>query len=150
MTDYIHLSGTTPYNESCAQVGSDDYTKNARMEAHAYISQLTRTFGVNPEGTRFALAHNPHDFGMYIDIRFFYDDEDASHLAYMALVESRCANWDDTALGGLKANGYHLESEDEETDEEETSGELWEESYTNDNGPTGHGDVCMSDADPGL
>jgi len=147
MTDYIHLSGTTPYDESCAQVGSEDYMKNARMEARAYIRQLTRTFGVNPEGTRFALAHNPHDFGTYIDIRFFYDDEDQIHVSYMVLVESGCAEWDAAALIELGANGYHLEDEDAK---EEESGEQWEECYTYDNGPTGHGDVCMSDADPGL
>jgi len=149
MTDYIYLSGTTPYDESCAQVESNDYMKNARKEAHAYIRQLTRTFGVNPEGTRFALAHNPHDFGTYIDIRFFYDDEDQIHLTYMALVESECAQWDAAALNELEANGYHLEREEEETGKKE-SGEPWEESHTYDNGPTGHGDVCMSDADPGL
>ena len=148
MTDYIHLSATTPYDEPCAQVGNDDYMKNSKMEAHAYIRQLTRTFGVNPEGTRFVLAYCPHDFGTYIDIKFFYDDEDQIHLDYMRLVESGCGNWDDIALSELKANGYKLEKE--ETDEEESSGEPWEESYTYDNGPTGHGDVCMSDADPGL
>lgn len=152
MTDYIHLSATTPYDEFCAQLGSDDYMRNSKMEAHAYIRQLTRTFGANPEGTRFVLVHCPHDFGTYIDIKFSYDDEDQSHLDYMALVESGCGNWDDTALRELKGNGYRLEkvTTDEEGYGEESSDELWEESYTNDNGPTGHCDVCMSDADPGL
>lgn len=149
MTDYIHLSGTIPYDERCAQVVSDDYMKHSRMEAHAYIRQLIRTFGANPEGTRFVLAHNPHDLGTYIDIRFFYDDQDERHLAYMALVERGCAEWDAIAFHELKANGYHLETEDEETEAEQST-EPWEDSYTYGNGPTGHGDVCMSDADPGL
>ena len=150
MTDYIYLSATTPCDESCAQVGVDDYMKNSKMEAHAYIKQLIRTFGVNPEGTKFVLAYCPHDFGTYIDIKFFYDDEDQRHVAYMSQVESGCEKWDDDALNELKANGYHLDNESEGTDEEEPSGEPWEESLTTDNGPTGHGDVCMSDADPGL
>ncbi|HTF18290.1 MAG TPA: hypothetical protein VK658_09480 [Chryseolinea sp.] len=149
MTDYIHLSGTTPYDEACAQIGSEDYMKYAKLEAHAYIRQLTRTFGTNPEGTRFVLAHNPHDFGTYIAIRFFYDDEDENHLLYMAPMEGGCAEWDATALSELKRNGCRLEREDDETEKEE-SGEPWEESYTYDNGPTGHGDDCLSDADSGL
>lgn len=145
MTDYIHLSGTTPYDERCAQVGSNDYMKNARMEAHAYIRQLTRTFGANPEGTKFILANNPHDFGTYIDIRFFYDDENEAHLNFMKLIDEGCAEWDASALDELKSKGYRLEHE-----EESDSGIPWQESYTYENGPTGHGDVCMSDADPGL
>lgn len=150
MTDYIYLSATTPGDESCAQVGSNDYMKNSKMEAHAYIRQLIRTFGENPEGTRFTLAYCPHDFGTYIDIKLFYDDENQDHLDYMNLVERGCEKWDNTALSELKANGYHLENENEKLDEEGLSGDPWEEGYTYDNGPTGHGDVCMSDADPGL
>lgn len=149
MTDYIHLSGTTPYDERCAQVGSDNYMKLARMEAHAYIRQLTRSFGANPAGTKLLLAHNPHDFGTYIDIRFFYDDEDESHLAYMALVERGCAEWDTTGLAELNAYGYRLETDCEETEAEHSAASC-EDTYLLDNGPTGHGDVCMSDADPGL
>lgn len=40
------------------------------------------------------------------------------------------------------------EEEDEFFDEEE---ELWDSPFgAPDNGPTGHGDICMSDADSGL
>lgn len=31
------------------------------------------------------------------------------------------------------------------------SSEIWDDEYNeSDLGPTGHGDICMSDADPGL
>lgn len=147
MTDYIHLSGTTPYDERCAQVGSDNYMILARMEAHAYIRQLTRSFGANPAGTKLILAHNPHDFGTYIDIRFFYDDEDKHQISYMALVECGCAEWDGTALAELKQGGYRLELDQPEDEE---SNDDWKDGYAYENGHTGHGDICMSDADPGL
>lgn len=39
------------------------------------------------------------------------------------------------------------EDEDEFFDEED----MWDSPFEHpDNGPTGHGDICMSDADPGL
>jgi len=65
-----------------------DYMKMARLEAHAYIRQITRVLGTNPEGTTFLLANCPHDFGTYIDIKFFYDDENEKHVDYMNSVES--------------------------------------------------------------
>ena len=40
---------------------------------------------------------------------------------------------------------YYAWNDFEENDEDD-----YEEDYEDDPGPTGHGDICMSDADPGL
>jgi hypothetical protein len=150
MMDYIHLSATTPHGESCAQVGNDHYMQNAKLEAHAYINQLRRTLGENPVGSRFAITKCPHDFGTYLDIKFFYDDEDQRHVIYMSQVEMGCEKWDEIASSELSKDGYALENSDSISNEEEISDETWEEYSTHDNGPTGHGDDCFSDVDPGL
>lgn len=109
MLDYIHLSQTTPCNETCAQVGGEDYMTDARIEARVYIDQLTRTFGKNPEGSFFKLVRCPHDFGTYLDIRFYYDDEDQHHVLFMSKVESGCECWDDQSLLDLQNQGYSIE-----------------------------------------
>lgn len=90
MTDYIYLSATTPCNEPCAQVGSNEYMKNSKMEAHAYIRQLTRTL------VQLLLGQSSHWLTARMILertstsKFFYDDEDQSHLDYMNLAERGC------------------------------------------------------------
>jgi hypothetical protein len=106
MLNYIYLSQTTPSDESCAQVGYDDYMRNARIEASVYRDQLKRTFGINPGGSFFRIVRCPHDFGTYLDLRFYYDDEDQVHVKYMMTVESGCEEWDDHARKELFCRGY--------------------------------------------
>lgn len=109
MVDYIHLLQTTPSDEPCAQVGSEDYMTNARLEARVYVDQLIRTFGTNPAGTFFKMVRCPHDFGTYLDIRFYCDDEDQSHIKYMVDIETGCRKWDEQALKELAENKYPLQ-----------------------------------------
>ncbi|MDZ7646003.1 MAG: hypothetical protein U5K54_01835 [Cytophagales bacterium] len=113
MLDYIYLSQTTPWGEPCAQVGADDYLKNLRIEVRTYIKQLKRTLGTNPEGSFFKVIRCPHDFGTYLDIRFYYDDEDQSHVTYMMDVETGCDKWDDEARKDLRGRTYMVSDADE-------------------------------------
>lgn len=106
--DYIHLSATTPWGEPCAQLGSEGYQKNSRIEAHTYIRQLQRVFGGNPDGTRFVLVKCPHDFGTYLDVKFFYDDEDQRHVIYMNDIETGCEKWDEESRKELDDHGYSV------------------------------------------
>ncbi len=108
MIDYIELSQTTPGDEPCAQVGSENYLVNSKIEALAYVEQLHRMLGKNPPGSFFKIVKCPHDFGTYLDIRFYYDDEDQHHIRYMIDVENGCEKWDDQARRELSANGYQL------------------------------------------
>ena len=41
--EYIEI-GATPYDEDCAQVGAENYRKDAMKEMNAYINQLNRSF----------------------------------------------------------------------------------------------------------
>jgi hypothetical protein len=108
MTDYIHLSATSPWGEPCAQLGTEDYQKDSRIEARTYIRQLQRVFGGNPDGTRFVLVKCPHDFGSYLDIKFFYDDEDQRHVLYMIDIETGCEKWDEESRKELDEHGYNV------------------------------------------
>lgn len=109
MTDYIELVTTTPVDEPCAQVGMEDYMNQARLEARTYIAQLQRVYGAPPVGAHFKIIRCPHDFGTYLDIRFYYDDEDQRHVAYMDHIEQGCERWDEKARQTLGTQSYQLQ-----------------------------------------
>ncbi len=91
MSDYIEI-GSAPYDEECAQVGSDNYTINARRECRAYVNQLKRQF---PKG-RFGIKSFQHDFGSYYEVVAYYDTEEETQAAFDAEGNSP-ANWDNEA-----------------------------------------------------
>jgi hypothetical protein len=66
MTQDIIWIGSTPSNEDCAQVGSPDYARNARIECHAYIDAIRKVCGQEPEGARLTIKSQPHDFGQVL------------------------------------------------------------------------------------
>lgn len=109
MIDYIELVTTTPLSELCAQVGEEGYLIRARLEARTYMEQLQRVYGTPPEGAHFKIIRCPHDFGIYLDIRFYYDDEDQRHVVYMDKLEQGCERWDAMALAALEKQGYCLQ-----------------------------------------
>lgn len=49
MSQFIDV-GSAPWNEECAQLGSDDYHDRAKRECRAYLNQLRRMFGEEPSG----------------------------------------------------------------------------------------------------
>jgi hypothetical protein len=67
MSDFIDV-GASPTFEECAPVGRDGYWERSQREFRAYINQLRRHFGPEPEGTRFSIKSNPHDFGIYLSV----------------------------------------------------------------------------------
>jgi hypothetical protein len=62
MRDYISI-GSTPCEESCAQVGQPDYARKARAECIRFIQLLRRRFGSEPEGAWLSVKAFDHDFG---------------------------------------------------------------------------------------
>lgn len=105
---YSYLMTTTPWGERCAQINDQHYLTNALLEAHAYIAQLKRVYGQNPPGTYFKLVRCSHDFGMYRDVRFYYDEHEQAHTYYLSQLEVGCEYWDDMAKSELKKKGYAL------------------------------------------
>jgi len=98
--EFLDLGVTTPYLEECAQVGSReyDYHDRARREARAYIAQLRRTFGDEPDGARFSVKGHEHDFGTYLTVVCSYDPTIPASLNYAFRCESDAPEfWDEAA-----------------------------------------------------
>ena len=103
MRDHITI-GSTPYDESCAQVGSDRYHRVYRAECLAFINQLRRLFGPEPEDAYLRITSNPHDFGSYHEVICDYDCDTPNAVEYAYKCEAETpAEWDDLARAELKA-----------------------------------------------
>ena len=72
--DYMDI-GSVPASEDCAQVGTEDYRPRARAECNRFIELLRRVIGEEPEGASLAIKNNPHDFGSYLSVVCYFDDE---------------------------------------------------------------------------
>ena len=67
--------GESPWEETCAQVGSDMYPANAQKECRRFINQIRNHYGSEPQGARLYIKSNPHDFGSYLSVEceFIWD-----------------------------------------------------------------------------
>ena len=108
MKDYLWI-GSVPYDEECAQVGTEDYDRLSRKESKAFIGQLWRVlkekFNVEYplEGFDIVVKSEYHDFGIYKEVvlKFDGDNDQLVSLAYK-LEESIPAHWDEIALQELR------------------------------------------------
>jgi len=106
MRDFIELD-TTPCDEPCFQIGSDDYYKQTRIEAKVFIEQLIRIFGEGTENNYFSIKSNPHDFGTYHSLAVYYNDNDEESVDYAYNIEGNTPEkWDEEAIKELKELGY--------------------------------------------
>lgn len=74
MKEYLDI-GSTPHEEDCAQVGSEDYAKRAKRECSLFIEQIRKHYP-EPDCGYLIIKGHPHDFGTYYEVRACYDDED--------------------------------------------------------------------------
>jgi len=105
MRDYLSI-GSAPCDEECAQVGSPDYSTQARIECRAYMEQLRRLYP-EPQGGYFKLKSFPHDFGSYYEVVAVYDTEDEEPTNWAFDAEAGAENWDEEALQYLLAERTH-------------------------------------------
>jgi hypothetical protein len=90
--------GSSPADEACAQVGSDEYHDRARRECRAWIAQLRRVFGPEPPNARLALASNAHDFGSYLEVVCWFQSDDPLAAGYAYRCEGQAPTaWDELA-----------------------------------------------------
>jgi hypothetical protein len=82
MSDYMELT-CVPVEEPCQQVGMPSYdAEKARDECRRFIDALRITIGPEPEGARFKVKGNPHDFGTYYEVQVVYENDEARDYAY--------------------------------------------------------------------
>ncbi len=67
MCDFLSL-GSSPINETCVQVGEQDYASLAKQECARFIGLVRRTFGPEPEGAALQTKAFPHDLGTYYEV----------------------------------------------------------------------------------
>lgn len=94
--DYIYI-GETPAEENCEQVGDNYNPSRARAECKAFINQIRREFGPEPQGARLRIKTENHDFGSYLSVicQYACDNQTAADYAYQ--VECPAPRWDDEA-----------------------------------------------------
>jgi hypothetical protein len=102
--DLVYV-GSSPPEETCAQVGSDDYYTRARRECTAYIEQLRRALGREPDGARLSIKSCPHDFGDYLEVVCHFESDKPDSVDYALRCESDGPpRWDGQALLELYPN----------------------------------------------
>lgn len=95
MKDYISI-GPSPVEEDCVQLGDPDYRSKARKECVRFIELIRKVKGPEAGSARLAITSNPHDFGTYLDVVCYYDDEDEAGMNYAFDCESETPmRWDD-------------------------------------------------------
>lgn len=87
MKDYLSLGGVPP-EEDCVSVTKGNYLDVMRQETEAYKIAMIRFLGEPPEGVRFRIRCNSHDFGSYYDLEVVFDDSDESQIDYAMKCES--------------------------------------------------------------
>lgn len=90
--------GPTPPAESCQQIGTDTYDPQAaRAECQRYIRALEHHLGAPPQGARWTITRNAHDFGTYYEVALRFDDnnEELAEAAwnYHARAENAPDTW---------------------------------------------------------
>lgn len=102
MKDFVCI-GATPGEESCQQSGTDSYNAfKAQRECRIFRDQLVRVFGMPPEGARLSVKSFPHDFGSYLEVVCYYDDEYPDSVDYAFKLEAESpATWDQEASEAL-------------------------------------------------
>jgi hypothetical protein len=111
MRELVYL-GPVPSDESCQQCGTRDYnTVKARKECNAFINQLRRQFGEEPEGARLSIKAENHDFGTYYEVVCYYSDEQSCEYAFR--VENEYPQfWDVDAVMELASHGIDVQEMD--------------------------------------
>jgi hypothetical protein len=112
--EFCYLSlGPVPWAEECVQVGRPDYDEQVKIETTTYIGQLSRSVTL-PDGARFMVKANPHDFGTYHEVNIEYPSQWElgdldSRLEKLFDIESDLPeNWDNEAKKYLVENSYKI------------------------------------------
>lgn len=106
--------GSSPANESCAQVGEEGYDARAREECARYIELVRKKMGPEPEGARLAKKWCPHDFnGGYWDVVCYYEDGNDTAATYAFACEANSPeSWsDDTPVNWMDEVGPDAQKE---------------------------------------
>jgi len=102
MRDYITL-GSSPVNEDCAQVGSEDYYLKSRAEL-VELTRMMETIHPQPgNGAFYAVKAFQHDFGTYRELCAIFDDDDPEQAEWAYQAEELVPeDWDEEAKRNIQ------------------------------------------------
>ncbi len=104
--------GTSPVSEDCVQVtNTKPYLKEMREEARRYQAALIKVYGEPPAGAFLKIVEHNHDFGPYLEVEVFYDDEDEKQEEYALTLEGGLDTW---AEADMKKDTATMEQRDTE------------------------------------
>jgi hypothetical protein len=91
--------GAAPCEESCAQVGTDDYEERSQRECRVYKRLLERLVPLPADApVTLVVKSFAHDFGPYREVCVRYDSSDGRACDYAYLLEANSpAHWDAVA-----------------------------------------------------
>lgn len=78
-TDFDTLASTPP-TETEKDGGCYD-------DAKRYIELIRKVLGKEPAGSQLKPRSNPHDYGSYVTVVYFFDDDVKEHVDYMRRIE---------------------------------------------------------------
>ncbi|MBI4201191.1 MAG: hypothetical protein HY531_02750 [Chloroflexi bacterium] len=89
--------GSAPCDEECVSVNPKvDYLPAMRQECLRFMELIRKKLGPEPERARLTVKSNPHDFGAYLEVVCYYDDQDEEARGYAYRCESEAPmTWDD-------------------------------------------------------
>jgi hypothetical protein len=97
--------GSTPSNETCAQVGSANYATLAKIECARFKAQILRHYP-EPDNGYLKTKSFAHDFGSYFEVCAVFDPEDETATRWAYSIESDEKNvlqaWDDHFMQPIK------------------------------------------------
>ena len=81
--EYITI-GSSPIEEDCVQVGTENYMKRSNDECHRFILLIRKKNGDEPVGASLRIKMFTHDFGTYCEVVCYYDEnnEEATEYAF--------------------------------------------------------------------
>ena len=82
MLNSMYIGDTTPYGEDCVCVGEDDYLRRAKAECNRFLAQIRKHYGQEPGNSYLDIKKNPHDFGTYLSIEFYYEADNEEEVDY--------------------------------------------------------------------
>ena len=87
--------GSSPTDEPCVSVGEPDYSRRAREECNRFIELIRKVLGEEPPGAHLAVKSFPHDFGTYMEVVCYFDEDNpaANEYAYRCEADAP-ARWD--------------------------------------------------------
>ena len=94
MQNYLVLAPTR-IEENCVCVGEEDYLPRTRAECQRFITLLRTKFGPELEGARLAVTSFLHDFGPYLEVICYFEENLPESVAYALHCEDNLsATWD--------------------------------------------------------